>query len=290
MKTAAVLAFSASLFAQGAYSWGAMGHATVAYIASNYMNGAAKTFVSHILDGATPASVASWADTYRYTAAGRFSAGFHYIDAHDTVPHSCNIDLERDCGAEGCVVYAIANYTERVQMTNLTAIERTDALKFIIHFLGDITQPLHTENLDVGGNDITVQWGEGSKSKTNLHAIWDRQIPETLAGGSTDAVAEKFAKAIVKDIESGIYKDQKDSWVSCDSITKGAACPKVWAADANSFVCTVVLPNGVDAVQGTDLSTEYYEKAAPIARQQLAKGGYRLGMWLNSIAAAVNSR
>ncbi|KAF3916108.1 hypothetical protein AA313_de0200526 [Arthrobotrys entomopaga] len=290
MKTAAILAFSASLFAQGAYSWGAMGHATVAYIASNYMNCAAKTFVSQILNGATPASVASWADKYRYTEAGRFSAGFHYIDAHDNVPQSCNVNLERDCGAEGCIVYAIANYTERVQMTNLSSAERTEALKFIIHFLGDITQPLHTENLDVGGNEIKVQWGDGEKSNTNLHSIWDNQIPETLAGGGTDAVAEKLAKAIVKDIDSGIYKDQKKTWISCDSITKGTACPKVWAADSNSFVCTTVLPDGVDAVEGVDLSTEYYRKAAPVVRQQLAKGGYRLGSWLNSIAAAVNSQ
>ncbi|EPS38936.1 hypothetical protein H072_7307 [Dactylellina haptotyla CBS 200.50] len=284
MKTA-VLALSASLFAQGAYSWGAMGHATVGYIAQNYLDGAGKIFTSHLLGGASLASVASWADSYRYTDAGKFSASLHYIDAHDEVPHKCSVKLDRDCGEEGCIVTAIANYTDRALNDNLTLSERTDAVKFIIHFLGDITQPLHTENLDVGGNEISVFWGNGT-AKTNLHAAWDRSIPETLAGGSDDATAAKFAKGIIADLDTGIYKDLKEDWTSCGSIKRGTGCPKAWAQDANKLVCSDVLPDGPDAVEGKDLSGDYYTKAAPIARQQLAKGGYRLGLWLNKIAKA----
>ncbi|KAF3912528.1 hypothetical protein ABW20_dc0108479 [Dactylellina cionopaga] len=276
---------SASLFTQGAYSWGAMGHATVAYIAQNYMNGAARIFTSHLLNGATLVDVASWADSFRYTKDGRFSAGYHYIDAHDDVPHKCSIDLKRDCGPEGCIVSAIANYTARAMDEKLSTEERTDALKFIVHFLGDITQPLHTENLDVGGNEISVKWGDAS-SKTNLHAIWDKNIPETLAGGSTTACAESFAKAIIADIEAGIYKDEKAQWNSCTSIDATANCPKEWATDTNKFVCSVVMPDGVDAVEGKDLSSAYYQKVSPTVRQQLAKGGYRLGAWLNAMAKA----
>ncbi|KAF3920569.1 hypothetical protein ABW20_dc0110672 [Dactylellina cionopaga] len=284
MKTAA-LAFSAALFAQGAYSWGAMGHATVAFIAQNYMDGAARILTNHLLSGATLVNVSSWADSYRYTDAGAFSASLHYIDAHDDVPHKCSVNLERDCPPEGCIVSAIANYTDRALNDNLTLSERSDAIKFIVHFLGDITQPLHTENLDVGGNGISIFWGSNT-TKTNLHAAWDRNIPETLAGGSTIATAESFAKSIIADLETGIYKDLKDDWTSCGSIKRGTGCPKAWAQDANRFVCSDVLPDGPDAVAGTDLSGEYYEKAAPIVRQQLAKGGYRLGLWLNKIAKA----
>ena len=58
-------------------AWGAVGHATVATIAQNYLTPVGQAFVSNILGtGVSMASVASWADTYRSTAAGRFSAGF----------------------------------------------------------------------------------------------------------------------------------------------------------------------------------------------------------------------
>ncbi|KAF3910260.1 hypothetical protein ABW21_db0204868 [Orbilia brochopaga] len=286
MKTIG-FALSAALFAPGAYSWGLVGHATVGYVAEHYLDGAAKILTSHLLNGARLAEVASWADSFRYTKAGAFSAPLHYIDAHDDVPHKCGVKLDRDCGPEGCIVTAIANYTSRVIDDKLSAEERSDALKFIIHFLGDITQPLHTENLDVGGNTITVTWGNnGASSKTNLHAIWDKNIVETLAGGTTITAAETFAKGIINDLEKGIYKDQKDDWNSCGSLKRGTACPKAWAQDANKFVCSNVLVNGVDAVKDHDVSGEYYKTNAPIARQQLAKGGYRLGQWLNSIAKA----
>lgn len=56
------------------------------------------------------ASVATYADSYRYTTAGTFSAPFHYIDAMDSPPESCGVDFERDCPEEGCIVSAINNY------------------------------------------------------------------------------------------------------------------------------------------------------------------------------------
>jgi hypothetical protein len=56
------------------------------------------------------AQVATWADSFRYTAAGRFSAPFHFIDAEDSPPTSCGVKYARDCGEKGCVVGAILNY------------------------------------------------------------------------------------------------------------------------------------------------------------------------------------
>ena len=70
------------LVASGAQAWGTVGHATVATIANNYLTDQTKSWVSGILgSGVTMASVASWADTFRYTKAGRFSAPFQY-DLH----------------------------------------------------------------------------------------------------------------------------------------------------------------------------------------------------------------
>jgi hypothetical protein len=94
-------------------AWGAMGHETVAYIASNFVKTATKTYFQTLLGDTSAdylASVAAWADSYRYTTAGKFSAPYHFIDANDSPPSSCSVDYDRDCGASGCVVSALANY------------------------------------------------------------------------------------------------------------------------------------------------------------------------------------
>jgi hypothetical protein len=96
-----------------AHAWGSLGHETVAYIATNFVSSSTKTHFQTILHNKTTsylAGVATWADSFRYTAAGRFSAPFHFIDAQDTPPSSCNVKFTRDCGGSGCIVGAIQNY------------------------------------------------------------------------------------------------------------------------------------------------------------------------------------
>jgi hypothetical protein len=93
-----------------------MGHETVAYIAQNFVSPRTAAFCKEILGSASNssssylASVAPWADSYRYTEGGEFSSVFHYIDANDDPPVSCGVEFERDCPSEGCIVSAIQNY------------------------------------------------------------------------------------------------------------------------------------------------------------------------------------
>lgn len=63
---------------------------------------------------------------------------------------------------------AIANYTQRVVSTTLSNTEVNYALRFLVHFVGDIHQPLHDEALEIGGNDIDVTF---AGALTNLHHI-----------------------------------------------------------------------------------------------------------------------
>lgn len=104
------------------------------------------------------ANIASWADSYRSTTAGAFSGPFHYIDAEDDPPASCNVDFDRDCTEAGCSVSAITNYTQRVGDGRLSDANVQQALKFLVHFIGDVTQPLHDEAYEVGGNDVDVTY------------------------------------------------------------------------------------------------------------------------------------
>lgn len=277
---------------KGASAWGTLGHDTIAYLAQNYVADSTAAWAQAILaDNSSSylANVATWADSYRYTDAGGFSAPFHYIDAEDDPPTSCNVDFDRDCGDEGCVVSAIANYTQRVQAPvsgNLSSEDVSQALRFLVHFLGDITQPLHDEALALGGNDIDVTFdGED----TNLHHIWDTDMPEQLRGGYNLTDAKDWAENLTAEIEDGKFKGRADSWLEGLDIKDAKASALVWARDANAYVCSVVLPNGANPLETGDLYPEYYNSAIETIELQIAKGGYRLAAWLDAIAEAAGS-
>lgn len=227
------------------------------------------------------ANIASWADSYRVTTAGAWSSSFHYIDAEDDPPSDCNVDYDRDCGETGCSVSAIANYTQRVGDGRLSAANTAEALKFLVHLLGDITQPLHDEAYEVGANDVDVTYQGYSD---NLHSDWDTYMPETLVGGYSLSDALSWATNLTKEIDSGDYASVAASWIDGDDVDEALDTATSWASDANSYVCTVVMPNGAEALEEMDdLYPTYYESAVPTIELQIAKGGYRLGNWLNLI-------
>jgi hypothetical protein len=116
-----------------AYAWGGLGHETVAFVASAFVKQQTEDFFQGILSDTSPqylANVATWADSFRYTKAGRFSEPFHFIDSKDNPPHSCNVAYARDCGSSGCVVKAIQNYV------------RCEMSIWLLRWLTERTRPL----------------------------------------------------------------------------------------------------------------------------------------------------
>ncbi|KAJ7726275.1 S1/P1 nuclease-domain-containing protein [Mycena maculata] len=269
---------------QGVRAWGVLGHATVAYIAQNYVTSETASWAQGVLDDTSDsylANIASWADDYRETTAGAWSAPFHFIDAEDNPPTDCNVDYTRDCGSTGCSVSALANYTQRVGDGRLSATNINQALMFLVHFVGDITQPLHDEAYEVGANDVDVTFMGYSD---NLHADWDTYIPEELIGGATLADAQSWANTLIKDIDSGTYKSVAASWIDGDDVSDVVTTATRWASDANAFVCSVVMPNGAAALTAEkDLYPGYYNDVVPTIELQISKAGYRLANWLNMI-------
>ncbi|KAF7715894.1 Uncharacterized protein PECH_005769 [Penicillium ucsense] len=267
----------------GVNAWGVLGHATVAYVAQNYLSASTASWAKTVLgdtSGSYLANVASWADSYRTTAAGKWSAPLHYIDAEDNPPTNCNVDYARDCGSAGCSISAIANYTQRAGDGRLTTAHVAEALKFLVHFMGDITQPLHDEAYAVGGNSIKVTF-EGYND--NLHSDWDTYMPQKLIGGSKLTDAQSWATTLIGEINSGSYKSQAASWIQGDTVSDPITSATRWASDANAYVCSVVMPNGAAALQTGDLYPDYYNSAIGTIELQIAKGGYRLANWLNLI-------
>ncbi|KAJ5894315.1 hypothetical protein N7495_006006 [Penicillium taxi] len=269
----------------GVNAWGKLGHATVAYIAQNYVSSSTESWAQDILDDSSSsylASIASWADEYRETKAGKWSASMHYIDANDDPPSDCNVSYDRDCGSS-CSVSAIQNYTQRVVESDLSSSEIAEALKFIVHIVGDLTQPLHNEAYEVGGNDIDVTFDGYSD---NLHSDWDTYIPEKLIGSSSLAHAKSWAKTLITEIDSGSYQSEAATWIEDDTLSDPITTALQWASDANALVCTVVMPNGAAALETGDLYPTYYDDTIGTVELQIAKGGYRLGNWLNLIYAS----
>ncbi|PON28562.1 hypothetical protein TGAM01_v202409 [Trichoderma gamsii] len=270
----------------GAMAWGGLGHVTTAFVASNFVANTTEAYLKQLLgsqDADYMAKVASWADSIRYTQWGRFTKNFHFIDAHDSPPEDCNVDFERDCKEGGCVITALANYTQQSVDPSLPAWRRAQAAKFVIHFVGDLHQPLHNEDVARGGNGIHVLW---NGRDFNLHHVWDSSITEKwlgMRGRKPYQWAEKWSADLTKKINSGIYADEKDDWLADLDFGNPEETALAWSRECNKLVCQYVFPEGPKAIAGKELSGDYYEKAAPMLEKQVARAGYRMAAWLDKI-------
>ncbi|KAM3498246.1 hypothetical protein MY10362_008426 [Beauveria mimosiformis] len=268
-------------------AWGSLGHITTAYIASNFIANSTEAYLKELLERTDDdylASVVSWADSIRYTKWGKFTSTFHFIDAHDQPPHSCNVDLERDCKQTGCVVSSLTNYTQQIYDDKLPAWRRAQAAKFVIHFVGDVHQPLHNEDVARGGNGIIVRWGG---LELNLHHVWDSSILEKWLGGlhgKPYPLAKRWATQLTDEISHGKWADEKGSWIKDINLADTNGTALAWSREANALVCSHVLPQGPETIQGQELSGQYYEDAAPILEKQVALAGYRMAALLDKVA------
>jgi S1/P1 Nuclease len=268
-----------------ALSWGSLGHRTVAYLSTLYFSPTSQHFTNTLLHGQDISEAALFPDKVAHIPSFAFSRPWHYIDAKDSPPHECGLNMTRDCAvASGCVVTAIANHTARVVDPSLPSFLRGQSLRFMMHFFGDIHQPLHTEAEDRGGNGIEVMFGG---KRTNLHSVWDSLMPnkyrkrEEWGGGGRDSEEEAAFLWAQELYASDEHKDDLSQECKDDA----AACALEWAGEANKWVCEYVLKDDVDGVQGIDLAGDYYDGAVPVIDEMIRKGGRRLGVWIDRLAA-----
>jgi len=276
--------------------WGFTGHYITAAIAEGYLSTSAKAACKNILPSWAEGSigkVASWADS---SARSKYpwSGQLHYAD---TPEWKCNYDQARDChgGVTGepmaCVDGAIQNYTKRILDKSLSDLDRGEALMFLVHFVGDIHQPLHTGfTTDQGGN---LQKGTfcGVKGR-KLHQIWDddmisKRIKDDFNGDNA-AYMKYFEKELAK---GGKYYIDLPSWERpCASVTKEPyrACSSQWAEESTKLACSTAYVDqyGKQIKTGFDLDQGYQRFAIPVVEMQLAKGGVRLANVLNAMFSA----
>lgn len=237
--------------------WWAEGHRIVAAIADQRLNPKARAAVAAILpEGQTLESVSAWADEVR---KGRPETGpWHYIDIPTDAARG---DWTPYCPDEGCVMRAIPQLIATLRDATSPREKRGEALRFLVHFIGDMHQPLHAgERHDKGGNDVHVTF-EGHS--LNLHAAWDGRLIEAWFKQDPGAEAKLRAGA-AEDERAALAAGTLDDWI--------------WESVAASRD-HVYAP--LDRCQCLTLDQAYLEQAIPVLRVQLLRAGERLGRVLN---------
>ena len=137
---------------RSAFGWGYEGHEVIGLIAEHYMTGEALKRAGQILEGSAIDGIASWADDYRRDH--RETGPWHYID----IPLAdSRIDIVHECPDGQCVIAQTERFLTVLKDPRADKAAKAEALKFVVHFVGDLHQPLHDEdNSDKGGNERHV--------------------------------------------------------------------------------------------------------------------------------------
>lgn len=293
-----------------AQAWGCKGHQTVALIAEKHLTPEAKQMVQALLSGnpVDPklkrycggavndlmADASTWPDDIR---GERKNGPWHYIDIPRGVQR---VPVERFCGDEGCVTRAIAEQVAILKDKSADGAKRADAARYVIHFVGDLHQPLHAStNDDEGGNCVPLKYfrrkarEHGHSFSPNLHGLWDTAIPERdMEGADPAEYAETLEENFAADIEAwqkaGIHLDDW-AWESHDAaetVAYGALSPKV-AIEPNVPVHSCADDNNIGErllAQHITAGEAYQEQAGPVVERRIAQAGVRLAMILNEAA------
>jgi len=264
------LALVAGLGCGQAFAWDQEGHSIVAEIAQRRLSPAAADAVERVLSrGHSLASIASWADDVRELAPETYN--WHFVD----IPiGSDQFDPASQCAPSpkgDCVVAELDRL--KTELRCAAGEQKLEALKFAVHFLGDIHQPLHTVLEDRGGNDIAVVVNmNGLTCKrncrpkpidTNLHAAWDTNlITKTVWAWGT----------YVDRLEAGWLRSKEAAQPGIDGGT-----PLDWALGTHRAAQMIWALTPADKV----LDDDYYRTMLPTLDRQLGVAGLRLARFLN---------
>jgi len=248
------------------HAWGGEGHQIVCLIAEDRLTPAAKAGIHQLLGVAniSDAEIASWADEIRRQR--QETAPWHFVD----IPTDAKgFDEKRDGQNGNNVVNKIVDFTAVLQNPKATKDARVEALKFLVHFVGDIHQPLHCaeRNKDKGGNTRLVFFLDHPKA-LNLHSVWDSTILVDHKGGvRIAAYAEK--------LNAAIKPEQADEWA------KGT--PVDWANESHGVAVSVTYKDVPADGPPPKLNQAYVDTAGKAIDLQLQRAGVRLAMILNDI-------
>jgi hypothetical protein len=193
---------------------------------------------------------ANWADEIR--DARPQTGPWHYVD----VPlQAGSYHAGRDCAGGDCVVAQIDRDRRILADRKAGTAARTEALRFLIHFVADLHQPLHAEdNGDKGGNQVRVRIG---RMRANLHKVWDHDVVLPLEGSALGPVSPA----------------QRRDWAS--------GTPARWANESHAIAREHIYPP-LWGARDVQLPRDYGLREAPLVRILLSKAGTRLAWLINT--------
>jgi len=297
--------------ASPAIAWGCKGHQTVALLAVKHLTPTARQTLSSLLSSnpidlhlrrycgsasSDPfADASTWADDER--AINRATGPWHYID----IPLGASREqIQSSCGKEGCIIRAIEEQLAILKDKTAPGTKRADALRYIIHFVGDLHQPLHTAtNADRGGNCIPVQYfsriprATANSYSPNLHQLWDTAILERQMEGADPAEYAAKLEAMYASSFAGWQQGgmQLDEWAwegfqDAVETTYGALSKRI-TVEPNVAVATCADDDHIGERmlrKHLVVGQTYQEEAAALINERIAQAGIRLAMILNDAA------
>jgi hypothetical protein len=306
-----VLSMLSLTITPAAEAWGCRGHETVAALAEKHLTPQAKqSLLTLLTDNPIDPQLkrfcgqmgldafmesSTWADDERSREPA--TAPWHFIDIPLGATHG---PAQNFCGAGGCVLQAITDQLAILKEKNAPGIKRANALRFIIHFVGDLHQPLHgTSNNDRGGNCVPVKYfsrnphARNNSYTPNLHHVWDTEIPENQMQGAdpaefADTLDAQFAALFAAWQQGGMQLDAW-AWESHDHAVETAygAFAKPIAAEPEVAVNTCVDDNNIGQRmlhKHLVIGVPYRDQAGAVVEERLAQAGIRLAMILNEAA------
>jgi hypothetical protein len=272
--TIGLAAIAIAMAAPSVGAWGGQGHRLVGLIAAERLTPIARQNVTWLLDGQTLAEVSTWADSIRSDQQQTY--GWHFLNIP---PGASGYDRDRDCPraagvAPGtrvdrwrdCAVDRILFWEQRLADATLDRADRATALKFLVHFIGDLHQPFHTIGVGRGGNDVTVRvFGNANCAEAgqkpfpcNLHSVWDGRL---LARRDLDD------RAYVAQLQTLIVDKRLGA--------QPPGTPAQWA-EQSFRVATEALVK-----PDTNIDEGYYRRHIGVIDERIALAGVRLAAVLN---------
>jgi hypothetical protein len=235
-------------------NWGATGHRTIGKIADANLKGKTKRKISEILDGQSLALVSTFGDDIKSDRRYNEFYTWHYVN----MPFDVNYqDSEKN--PEGDLVTAIEKCKAVILDDSSSKEDKAFYLKLLVHFIGDLHQPMHVgRKEDKGGNTIQVQWfGSG----TNLHSVWDSKMIDSFDMSYTELASNtsEISKEQVAELQKGTIVD--------------------WVNDTHIYAKKVY----GSAETGENLRYDYMYQYFSLTQSQLQKGGIRLAKVLNEL-------
>ena len=238
-----------------ATAWGPDGHRIICEIAQMHLLPRTRKIVQQNFNIKYLTLVANWADVKKH--APRKPDVLHYTNIEEG---KLTYDQTRDCPEKKCVTEKIREYEKVVSNRSLFYFDREDALKFLVHLVGDIHQPMHLGNLsDRGGNDIDVLV---NGKLTNLHALWD----SGLIFRGEESLLQYAGK-----LDARTTDDEMREW------TKSYV--ENWSNESREL--SLLYGYALSLTDERELTDEYIARGRLIVEKQLRRAGVRLAHILN---------